>query len=225
MSKGSIIDPTVQVEPSDKLIELIKSLKEPKLELTENIQGIYAFHTKDKHKRTITKKELPLESFTKADNEVLENLSKSGELDDKKLEACLKKLSLKFVEDDNGSGDEGIETLSPDKVDKSKSDRKKQNGKSTKKLLLNLNDLKWLHVYLNNKRKSDDSVKYLHEFLEGSTLLLPKNEIIERNPDLEARCQRLRRQQEDRDYNAMTRNVDCSRQHLPDETISYQSEY
>lgn len=224
MSKGSIKNPAIQIEPSARLIELIKSLKDQKLELTENIHEIYAFHTKDKHKRAITKKVIPKESLTKSENEVLENLSKSDAVDDNKLNECLMKLSLQLGEGD-GSGDEDIETLSAHKVNKGKSNKSKGKEGSTKKLLLNLNDLKWLHAYLNTKRKSDAAVGYLHEALEGSKLILPQNEIIERNPELEARCKRLRREQEDREYSNMTRNVDCSRQHLPDETISYQSEY
>lgn len=45
-----------------------------------------------------------------------------------------------------------------------------------------------------------------------------------RNPELEARVQRLKKEQEDREYRAMTKNVDTVRMRHPDDSIGYQSE-
>lgn len=50
----------------------------------------------------------------------------------------------------------------------------------------------------------------LHEFLERSKVQLPTPPKVERNPELEARCQRLRAQQANREYRDMTRNVDAT---------------
>lgn len=83
---------------------------------------------------------------------------------------------------------------------------------------LGVYDLKWLRLIL---KKQNNGV-YLHELLENSEIILPENEIIERNPVLEARCIKLKAQQERREYNAMTKNVDTIRQHFPEDTIAYQ---
>ncbi|XP_065094907.1 transmembrane protein 199-like [Ochlerotatus camptorhynchus] len=93
---------------------------------------------------------------------------------------------------------------------------------SASTLTLSLNDLKWLHQALNRLRKGDPDVPYLHELMEDCEMVLPKNEIQERNPELEARCQKLRKQQEAKEYQAMTRNVDNVRTLMPQDTIAYQ---
>ncbi|KAL1397837.1 hypothetical protein pipiens_009443 [Culex pipiens pipiens] len=54
------------------------------------------------------------------------------------------------------------------------------------------------------------------------TLILPENEQQKRNAELEARCQKLRKEQEAREYEAMTRNVDNVRTHMPQDTIAFQ---
>uniref|UniRef100_A0A182PKZ3 Endoplasmic reticulum-based factor for assembly of V-ATPase n=1 Tax=Anopheles epiroticus TaxID=199890 RepID=A0A182PKZ3_9DIPT len=87
---------------------------------------------------------------------------------------------------------------------------------------LNLADVKWLYKRLQELRQTDASVPYLHTLLAGCQLRLPQNPIRERNPELEARCQRLRKEQEDREYHRMTKNVDSIRKHMPEETLSYQ---
>lgn len=89
---------------------------------------------------------------------------------------------------------------------------------------LRLSDLKWLNEALNRLRKREDKldVPYLHEFMQDCQLLLPENEQMERNAELEARCQKLRKEQEAREYEAMTRNVDNVRKHMPQDTIAFQ---
>uniref|UniRef100_A0A182QXE2 Endoplasmic reticulum-based factor for assembly of V-ATPase n=1 Tax=Anopheles farauti TaxID=69004 RepID=A0A182QXE2_9DIPT len=88
--------------------------------------------------------------------------------------------------------------------------------------LLSLGDVQWLYTTLNEMRQTDTTVPYLHTLLAGCLLKLPENPIQERNPELEARCQRLRKEQEDREYQRMTKNVDTVRKHMPEDTISYQ---
>lgn len=86
-----------------------------------------------------------------------------------------------------------------------------------------LSDLKWLNDALNRLRTKEEDVPYLHEFMQKCTLILPENEQQERNAELEARCQKLRKEQEAREYKAMTRNVDNVRTHMPQDTIAFQS--
>lgn len=106
--------------------------------------------------------------------------------------------------------------------DKQKSGKKKRDQEEFPELTLNLNDLKWLNKYLGERRTDNDESVYLHELIGHSDVILPQNEYVERNPELEKRCQKLKREQEEQSYRAMTRNVDLRQQHIPSDTISYQ---
>ncbi|CAB0014408.1 unnamed protein product [Nesidiocoris tenuis] len=63
---------------------------------------------------------------------------------------------------------------------------------------------------------------WLHELLSTAELELPQPYVPPRNPVLEARCQRLRAQIAEQEYKKMTKNVDNSRVHHPEDTIQYQ---
>jgi Endoplasmic reticulum-based factor for assembly of V-ATPase len=65
---------------------------------------------------------------------------------------------------------------------------------------------------------------FLCDLIAGAELRLPENEVIERNPELEKRIQRLKAQQEQRVYDSMTKNVDSRRKYEPEETIAFQCE-
>uniref|UniRef100_S4R904 Transmembrane protein 199 n=1 Tax=Petromyzon marinus TaxID=7757 RepID=S4R904_PETMA len=52
---------------------------------------------------------------------------------------------------------------------------------------------------------------YLHELLEGSELYFPEPEKPARNPELVARLEKLKAQQDNAEYRRMVRNVDCKR--------------
>lgn len=86
---------------------------------------------------------------------------------------------------------------------------------------LEIEDLLWLNSELEQQRKNGNCV-YLHELLTGSSIYVPENEKIERNPDLEKRCIKLKNQQDNQKYRNMTRNVDNMRAREPEETIAYQ---
>lgn len=76
-------------------------------------------------------------------------------------------------------------------------------------------DLEWL--------KAQSAIETpLHELLMGSEILLPQPVEIPRNSELEARIQRLKLEQQERDYRAMTKNVDNMRVKQPEDTIAYQ---
>ncbi|KAK4872050.1 hypothetical protein RN001_016174 [Aquatica leii] len=92
----------------------------------------------------------------------------------------------------------------------------KENG------ILNLNDLHWLFQKIQKENLEKVDKVYLHEFLLSSEVVLPKNEEIPRNQQLDARCRLLKMQQENREYKAITKNVDNVRKPHPEDTMSYQ---
>lgn len=114
-------------------------------------------------------------------------------------------------------------------------------------LLIKLNDLE-VQTLKSNRHKTEKSLKndktksftlpevkqlkeelgdstFLCDLMPGTELRLPENEVIERNPVLEKRIQRLKLQQEQRVYDTMTKNVDSRRKFEPEETISYQCKF
>lgn len=226
MSKGTIKDPSIAIQPNTKLHEFIKTLNDPDLELPVNVFKLYAALTGDKSDRKLTTTEIPISPLTKRDEELLETLSKDDKVNDS-VQSCLEQLALN-VEDEMDDkeitdlDDAALKNLSKNEA---KRERAKARDRELARHTLGLNDLKWLGAILAKRRDSGDSSEYLHELLDGAKLILPRNEIIARNPELEARCQRLRREQDDRLYHAMTKNVDNNRRHAPDDTIGYQSKY
>ncbi|XP_076284023.1 vacuolar ATPase assembly protein VMA12 [Lasioglossum baleicum] len=99
---------------------------------------------------------------------------------------------------------------------------KKSSRDKEKQVSLKLDDIRWLNKYLENYRKTRKDKVYLHELLEGTDIRLPTPKVIPRNPELEARIKKLKAQQDAKEYQAMTKNVDSTRKHLPEDTISYQ---
>lgn len=224
MSKGTVKDPSIAIKPNAKLHEFIKTLTDPDLELPVNILKLYVALTGDKTDRKTATIEIPISTLTKRDEKLLDSLSKDDNLNDN-VQTCLENLTLDL---ENEIADKEIidlddATLKSLSKNEAKKERAKARDRKISRLVLSLNDLKWLSSILAKQRDSGDCSEYLHELLEGAKLILPQNEIIVRNPVLEARCQRLRREQEDRKYHAMTKNVDNNRRHAPDDTIGYQS--
>lgn len=108
---------------------------------------------------------------------------------------------------------------------------KKRGGKAALSLpdaasasFLYVEDFNWLYNQVKKLQKNGDESSgiYLHDLLEGCDIILPEPPIVERNPELEARIQRLKKEQADREYKAMTKNVDNVRVHHPDDSIGYQ---
>lgn len=100
-------------------------------------------------------------------------------------------------------------------TNENKGDKKLKKDKTT---ALTLSEVKGLKTELGN-------ATYLCDVIDGADFRLPENEVVERNPVLEKRIQRLKREQEQRVYNSMTKNVDSSRKFEPEETISYQCKF
>lgn len=230
MSKGSIKDSSIAIHPSKKLIDFIKTLNDPSLALPKNLLHLYQEFTSNHKERKIDHEPVPHPSLTTEDQKLLHKLNAENEKFTVELDEGLKHLALTAAEETD-DGDDSTSDLGADANEKKKNsknqarrERARQKEKDRSKLTLNLNDLRWIDRYLAEQRQNDENASYLHEVLKGSKLVLPQNEIIERNPELEARCQRLRHEQDERSYKTMTKNVDCSRTHAPDDTISYQSE-
>lgn len=88
---------------------------------------------------------------------------------------------------------------------------------------LKIEDLRWLNKYLGEYRKTATKKVYLHELFNSSDIILPSPKVTSRNPELEARIQRLMEQQNAREYRAMTKSIDSVRKFLPEDSIAYQS--
>ncbi|EZA50077.1 hypothetical protein DMN91_005796 [Ooceraea biroi] len=102
-----------------------------------------------------------------------------------------------------------------------KSKRSKEE-KIAKSAALTLADLRWLNDFLIKYRKTATKRIYLHELLVDSDVILPAPRETPRNPELEARIQKLTAQQNAREYQAMTKSIDSVRKFLPEDTIAYQ---
>lgn len=122
-----------------------------------------------------------------------------------------------FIKRVESKKEEKIDSENDQNVTEEIQDPKDVKNKDT---FLTVGDIKWLHAHIK-KHEHKNSV-YLHELFDGSKTLLPENEVIKRNPELEARCEKLRKNQMNRDYRAMTKNVDNVRVKHPEESISYQ---
>lgn len=78
------------------------------------------------------------------------------------------------------------------------------NENCEKLLSLTTQEIKWCHTKMRERGIPDR----IYELLNESEIVLPKYEPPPRNSELEARVQRLRFEQENREYKAMTRSVD-----------------
>lgn len=91
----------------------------------------------------------------------------------------------------------------------------------TSKSTIDLGRLKYAYDLIVKSSKETKNQTYLNDILID--IVLPINEIRERNPILEKRCEQLRIDQEQREYKSMTKNVDTTRKFMPEETIAFQS--
>lgn len=91
----------------------------------------------------------------------------------------------------------------------------KKLNQSKSAVMLSVNEICWI-------RENIELGEPLHEWLGKCRVELPEPPVIPRNLELEARVQRLQREQEERDYQAMTRNVDNRRSKYPDESLASQ---
>lgn len=98
------------------------------------------------------------------------------------------------------------------------SDQKKKKSSKKDTISVTIKGLKEVKNSLNDN-------EFLCDLLEDAAIELPQNEIVERNPELEERIEKLKAQQQNRAYESMVRNVDTRRKHTePEDSIAFQSE-
>ncbi|CAG9796756.1 unnamed protein product [Diatraea saccharalis] len=214
--KGSLVDTNLRIYPSYKLKIFLENEK-----LGDDLPVNIGKLTKGE-----TYKPKQNKSDSKPSNIYL------NENDIKTINTIKDKIKVKDVnnsEHDNPDqqGNEKSVEHPPDKDEKKDSsevsdDVKAEIFEKENVLFLTTSDIDWLYNYIKERRSKHDDIPYLHELLEGSNIELPKNEVIKRNPVLEARCVKLRAQQEAREYRKMTKGVDNVRLRFPEDSISYQ---
>lgn len=211
LSITTIADPSIKLVASKRLCEFVKSLSGDSA-MPENIVLIYNSNRKDCSQGP--------EKFTSE----IENIKYTKEEQNflKDLDGLEKEVEIGFTKLLGNDCEESDDPETSEEDDKTKKKKNKKKNKPGVEFLIELKDVKWLNKTLEKMRENGESITYLHELLEECKLILPENEAIERNPVLEARCQKLKREQEERMYHKMTKNVDNYRKHLPEDTISYQ---
>lgn len=152
-----------------------------------------------------------------------ENVNKNNHLNLKELREVLKKSQSQ----ENASVTlKTAKKKSKDQESNIESENKKSKSVLDAEIFLYLDELCWLKRFLDQLRQDKDNIHesfYLNDFLENCQLDLPKNGFLERNPELETRCQQLRMQQQNREYLRMTKDVDSVQKHYPEDTFGYQS--
>ncbi|XP_013149322.1 PREDICTED: uncharacterized protein LOC106111725, partial [Papilio polytes] len=208
--KGSLVDTNIKILPSEALSNFIKNISSD--DVPSNILKIKKNDVKIESKTTYEVKQV---SFKNKD---IENITK------------IKETISKVYESNNTDTDEIKDTLisKEDKEDLEKESKRDlevkefQDEDKKNKVFLNTSDMDWMYNYINKLREEGKDVPYLHVLFEGSQIELPENGIVKRNPDLEARCVKLRAQMEAREYRKMTKSVDNVRMRFPEDSISYQ---
>lgn len=241
MSKISIKDTRVRIKPSATLCAYIVALQDVN-EMPANVRTIYQLFggTTATPIAVLNDVELNKPSLTNADLAFLKQLNAEQAASDDGTTGIRLADILTIAGDesdadnDADSDDEDVEEVGSGKaLSKTRAKKLKEERKERQKAraCLTLQDLLWLNALLVQRRTDSATTKdddepcvYLHQLLAGSRLLLPRNEVHERDPVLEARCVRLRLEQDARVYRSMTKNVDTSRRLMPDDSIAFQSE-
>lgn len=196
MSKTTISDSRIRVNLSENFISFIKDHSEHIVEIPSNLSVVLRENG----------------CALPAKVEILETeVFKHPKIDLKLLADINEQPRKTRLEDDEMKTAKQLDST------QAKSDAKHTTGTG-----LTLTDLQWLNLFLAGLRKNDKTKIYLHQLLEGCQIKLPENEIIERNPELEARCEKLRQQQQNQEYMKMTKNVDAALKNYPEDTIAYQ---
>ncbi|XP_020278691.1 transmembrane protein 199 [Pseudomyrmex gracilis] len=99
---------------------------------------------------------------------------------------------------------------------------KKSKKEKIANATLTIEDFRWLIHYLSEYRRTKREKIYFQDLFDDSEVILPTPRETPRNPELEARIQKLTAQQNDREYQAMTKSVDSIRKYHPEDSIAYQ---
>ncbi|CAH0592290.1 unnamed protein product [Chrysodeixis includens] len=236
--KGSLVDTNLRIFPSNNLLDYIKTLpinNDVPINIARLVKG-KTYEAKSKHDLDEEVK-IPVHLNSK-DVENLNKIKAVIKIDDKAED---------IVEEEPETEKEPVTAekkeeipITAEKTEEEGTDKDSLNKDSEKddsmeksmeieedevedELYLTTSDIDWLYTHLQNqKKKGTENVPYLHTLLEGSDIKTPRNQRIKRNPVLEARCVKLRAQQEAREYRKMTKSVDNVRLRFPEDTISYQ---
>ena len=88
-------------------------------------------------------------------------------------------------------------------------------------------ELETLKKFICEQQRED--LPHFHELIQKCDLIVPAPQVAPRNPELEARIQKLKKAQEQAEYDRMTNNVDPWRrmeiEDRDDKPISKQCEY
>ncbi|XP_049883782.1 uncharacterized protein LOC126379163 [Pectinophora gossypiella] len=218
--KGSLVDTDLRIYPSDKLLKYIQTLS-----VEDGIPANIQKFIKNKNDLEVkTKqngvKDVSIKASISLTNKDFENMAKVNleveKMDFHKPPTEEPDTAEKVTEINDKTDDEEKSSEPTDKEDEEESEPERNGPK------LCTSDLDWLFLHLQKRRIKDKDIPYLHELFEGSDIEMPKNKVIKRNPILEARCVKLRAQQEAREYRKMTKGVDNVRMRFPEDSISYQ---
>lgn len=214
--KGSLVDTNLRIYPSQKLLQFLQTLPIGD-NIPVNILKLVKGNDYELKKEKLNELLKPM-SFH-LDNKDVENLKIIKSIVNITENEPFKKepeCSEKELEENDDLEDKNSNQSS-------QGDPKENNTKKRTGPHLSTLDIDWLYSHLQKKRENGDkNVPYLHVLVEGSHIEMPDNQIIKRNPDLEARCVKLRSQQEAREYRKMTKGVDNVRIRFPEDSISYQ---
>lgn len=229
--KGCVIDPSLKLYPSEKLINFLQTLKED-YEIPDNIAKFLKVEIKtgkDKIKlknvtavHHLNKSEVSNLQKVIAEVEKLES-DQPGAITEKVVDGEIEEIHdlLKDALDEEDN-EKTKDDTKPETTEVKEPTSAEEINKKREDPYLLTSDLDWLYVYLNNIRTTEKDTPYLHELMEGIEIVMPENSVIKRNPVLEARCVKLRSQQDARDYRKMTKGVDNVRMRFPDDSIAFQ---
>ncbi|XP_030369226.1 transmembrane protein 199 [Scaptodrosophila lebanonensis] len=202
MLKSTIIDTRIRLRPSKKLLDLLDAQKEHFKELPDNVAQLL------KSNGYV----VPLGvQIIKAN----EKQYKRPTID----VVLLEKLTADVIDDPLIAKSDSEATEEDETPEEDQDQRQQPKGPTS---FLYLSDLHWLNTFMSELRSKNICNVFLYQIIESSELILPENELKPRNPELEARCQRLREEQQNREYHKMTKNVDAGLKHYPEDTIAYQ---
>ncbi|XP_073957508.1 uncharacterized protein [Choristoneura fumiferana] len=230
--KGCVIDPSLKLYPSEKLKNFLQTLKQD-YEIPDNISKFLKVQTKVMKDKLKLKNDNAVHQLNETEVSNLHKIIAAVEkLEPKQPEAVVVKAADSEIEEiddllkdalDEEDSEKTNEELKPETTE-AKEDTSAEEVTKEKREdpYLLTSDLDWLYVYLNNIRTTEKDTPYLHELMEGIEIVMPENSVIKRNPVLEARCVKLRSQQEARDYRKMTKGVDNVRIRFPDDSIAFQ---
>lgn len=194
MLKSTIVDTRIRLRPSKKILELLDEQRQHLEDLPANVANIIK---KNGYKLPPNAKVLKQSKDT----------PKRPHIDT----ALLEKLTANVTE-------------LPLAEEEKNEEKEEPQIKPADGYFLYLDDLHWFQNTLSTLRNKNLTNLFLYELLETCELVLPENEYTPRNPVLEARCQRLREEQQNREYHKMTKNVDATLKHHPEDTVAYQRE-